>query len=85
MSASETFTMPLRHQAHTGYWRVKRLADIIISACLLLLLAPLLLLIACAIKITSPDRRYLCKSAWGTTALAAGFAASSFTSFVPCM
>jgi len=41
-------------QAGTGYWRVKRVIDIIVAACLLLLLSPLLLLIACAIKIYSP-------------------------------
>jgi lipopolysaccharide/colanic/teichoic acid biosynthesis glycosyltransferase len=41
-------------QPHAGYWRLKRLADVAISACLLLVLSPLLLLIACAIKISSP-------------------------------
>jgi lipopolysaccharide/colanic/teichoic acid biosynthesis glycosyltransferase len=40
--------------AHPGYWRVKRGIDIIVSASVLVLLSPLLLLIACAIKVTSP-------------------------------
>lgn len=55
MSASRAFTplFPVT-QAHTGYRRVKRVIDIIVSACLLLLLSPLLLLIVCAIKVYSP-------------------------------
>lgn len=55
MSASRAFTplFPVT-QAHTGYRRVKRMIDIIVSACLLLLLSPLLLLIVCAIKVYSP-------------------------------
>ena len=55
MSALRTSTtrFPVT-QAGTGYWRVKRVIDIIVSACLLLLLSPLLLLIACAIKVYSP-------------------------------
>jgi len=55
MSACEASTTSLPViQAHPGYWRVKRGIDIIVSASLLLLLSPLLLLIACAIKVTSP-------------------------------
>ncbi len=55
MSALETFTpsFPVI-QAHPGYWRVKRGIDIIVSASLLLLLTPLLLMNACAVKVTSP-------------------------------
>jgi len=41
-------------RAGIGYWRVKRVIDIVAAACLLLLLSPLLLLIACAIKVHSP-------------------------------
>jgi lipopolysaccharide/colanic/teichoic acid biosynthesis glycosyltransferase len=41
-------------QASAGYWRVKRVIDVVTAACVLLLLSPLLLLIACAIKIYSP-------------------------------
>jgi lipopolysaccharide/colanic/teichoic acid biosynthesis glycosyltransferase len=37
-----------------GYERVKRVLDIIAAVCLLILLSPLLLLIACAIKLYSP-------------------------------
>ena len=40
--------------AHPGYWWVKRGIDIIVSASVLVLLSPLLLLIACAIKVYSP-------------------------------
>jgi lipopolysaccharide/colanic/teichoic acid biosynthesis glycosyltransferase len=55
MSSFKTFTpsLPVTH-ARAGYWRLKRAIDIIVSACLLLLLSPLLLLIACAIKLYSP-------------------------------
>lgn len=55
MSALETSTtaFPIT-QAGIGYWRVKRMIDIIVSACLLVVLSPLLLLIACAIKLYSP-------------------------------
>ena len=55
MGAYRAFTPPFpTTRAHAGYWRVKRVMDIIVSACLLLLLSPLLLLIACAIKVYSP-------------------------------
>ena len=55
MSAFETPTMPFPvTHAGTVYQWVKRFFDVIVSACLLLLLSPLLLLIACAIKIYSP-------------------------------
>ena len=55
MGVSRTSTTPFPvTQAGTGYWRVKRVIDIIVAACLLLLLSPLLLLIACAIKVYSP-------------------------------
>jgi lipopolysaccharide/colanic/teichoic acid biosynthesis glycosyltransferase len=55
MSAFRSLTPPFpATNAHTGYQRVKRLIDIIASACLLLLLSPLLLLIAVAIKAYSP-------------------------------
>ena len=51
----KTSTTPITvTQAGPGYWRVKRVVDIIVAACLLLLLSPLLLLIACAIKLYSP-------------------------------
>jgi lipopolysaccharide/colanic/teichoic acid biosynthesis glycosyltransferase len=48
-----TMVNPIR-QAGTGYWRVKRVIDVVTAACLLLLLSPLLLLISCAIKAYSP-------------------------------
>jgi lipopolysaccharide/colanic/teichoic acid biosynthesis glycosyltransferase len=48
-----TMVSPVR-QAGAGYWRVKRVIDVIAAAALLLLLLPVLLLIACAIKAHSP-------------------------------
>ena len=51
MSTIETFPAT---GASEGYWLVKRGIDLFVGALLLVALSPLLLLIACAIKLYSP-------------------------------
>ncbi|NNL13330.1 MAG: hypothetical protein HKO82_06540, partial [Acidimicrobiia bacterium] len=49
----DTFALPKRTWGEVGYLMVKRLADIVTSAVLLVVLSPVLLLIAAAIKVES--------------------------------
>jgi lipopolysaccharide/colanic/teichoic acid biosynthesis glycosyltransferase len=54
MSTLPPTTIHAEPWARIGYWPFKRGLDIILSAILLVLLSPLMLLIACAIKLYSP-------------------------------
>lgn len=52
---ADALLLPFRHANHlVGKLRVKRVLDVISSACLLVVLSPLLMLVALAIKLDSP-------------------------------
>jgi len=50
----DTLALPKRSWGDVGYLAVKRLGDLVVSAALLVLLSPLLLIVAVAVKMDSP-------------------------------